>query len=417
MHSSGSGNPTLISDRASPRAEADPTFAVQFTHRFRTSRDVLDPANDTLVDALEPTVGHTARVAAFIDDGVARARPRLADDLRGYAAAHASQISLVEPVTVVPGGERAKMNPGVVEDVLARLNDAELCRRSYVLAIGGGAVLDVVGFAAAVAHRGLRLVRVPTTTLAQDDSGVGVKNGVNRYGKKNYLGVFAPPWAVLNDETFLLTLSDRDWRSGYSEAVKVAVMKDASFFETIARLAPRIAHRDLNAAAPVIRRSAELHLRHITEGGDPFELTAARPLDFGHWSAHRLEQMTGFELRHGEAVAIGVALDVLYSARAGHLAEADAQRVIICLHELGFALHHPALDDRESLLHGLDEFREHLGGPLTISMLHAIGSGFDVDKIDRAIMLAALDDLRQTGTASAGASRVSLNGHLREHLP
>jgi 3-dehydroquinate synthase len=322
-------------------------------------------------------------------------------------------MTLVRCAIVLPGGERAKSDWRVVERILDHLNEGQLCRRSYVLVVGGGAVLDTVGFAAAVAHRGLRLIRVPTTTLAQDDSGVGMKNGVNRFGKKNYLGTFAPPWAVINDETFLKTLSDRDWRSGFSEAVKVALMKDAAFFEQIHKAAPRIARREPGAATPVIRRSAELHRRHITEGGDPFELTAARPLDFGHWSAHRLEQMSEFELRHGEAVAIGVALDVRYAARAGYLDESEAQRVIDCLHTLGFRLHHPAMKQPDEVLGGLDEFREHLGGPFTISMPGGIGAGFDVHEIDRLMMREAMDDL----VTLAGAERSAAHDPSRCGTP
>src|SRR5947199_194600 len=140
------------------------------------------------------------------------------------------------------------------------------------------------------------LVRLPTTTLGQADSGVGVKNGVNLFQKKNWLGAFAVPWAVINDAGLLATLSDRDFRCGFSEAVKVSMLQDAGQFTTLCELAPRIARRDLSAALPAIRASAELHLRHITRGGDPFEMNEARPLDFGHWSAHKLEALTNFEL-------------------------------------------------------------------------------------------------------------------------
>ena len=138
--------------------------------------------------------------------------------------------------------------------------------------LGGGAVLDAVGFAAAAAHRGVRLVRVPTTTLAQADSGVGVKNGINAFGKKNFLGTFSPPWAVINDEAFLQTLSDRDWRCGIAEAVKVALLKSERFFDQIGEAVPRLRMRDEQALIPIVRRSAWLHLHHITDGGDPFEL-------------------------------------------------------------------------------------------------------------------------------------------------
>jgi len=261
-----------------------------------------------------------------------------------------------------------------------------------VLAIGGGAVLDVVGFAAATAHRGVRLVRMPTTTLAQADAGIGVKNGVNAFGTKNFLGSFAVPLAVINDEAFLSTLSDRDWRCGLSEAVKVALIKDQRFFELIEASVPRLARREDAAMRPIVRRSAALHLQHIVTGGDPFELQGARPLDFGHWSAHKLEQMTDFRLRHGEAVAIGVALDVVYSAMTGRLAETEAQRVIEVLERLGFVLYDAAMED-PALLDGLEEFREHLGGRLTITLLEGIGRPVDVHEIDRDRLAGAIGQL------------------------
>ena len=179
-----------------------------------------------------------------------------------------------------------------MEWILAAIDERAVDRHSYVLALGGGALLDVAGYAAAVAHRGVRVIRLPTTVLAQNDAGVGVKNGLNAYGKKNFLGTFAPPWAVIDDELFLTTLSARDWRAGTSEAVKVALLRDAAFFAELERLAPAVAERDLGAMRALIRRCAELHLAHIAGGGDPFEMGCARPLDFGHWSAHKLERLS-----------------------------------------------------------------------------------------------------------------------------
>jgi len=298
--------------------QLDARFRLPFVHRLRFTRGAFDVGNDAIVSLLEPsTPGEEARVLAILDEGVAEAWPSLDAAIGAWAGREA--VALAGPTLVAPGGERVKNEPEHLERMLDAIHGAKLCRRSYVMAIGGGAVLDAAGYASAIAHRGVRLVRLPTTTLAQDDSGVGVKNGVNRYGKKNYLGTFAVPWAVVCDEAFLETLSDRDWRCGMAEAVKVGLVKDASLFEQVEREAERLAERDADAARPIIQRSAELHLRHITEGGDPFELTAARPLDFGHWAAHRLEHLSGYRVRHGEAVAIGVALDSEYSRLAGWL--------------------------------------------------------------------------------------------------
>jgi 3-dehydroquinate synthase len=295
--------------------------------------------------------------------------------------------------------------------MLKVFNAANLDRRSYVVVIGGGAVLDAVGFAAAIAHRGLRLVRLPTTTLAQADSGLGVKNGVNLFAKKNWLGAFAVPWAVINDAALLSTHGQRDFIGGFSEAVKVALLKEPALFDLVCQNAPRIRARHLSVALPVIRRSAELHLAHITQGGDPFEMLEARPLDFGHWSAHKLEAMSGFELRHGEAVAIGVAIDAVYSSLIGDFPAADAQRVLRCLTDLGFSLHAAGLHDTQVLFAGMEEFRQHLGGRLTLTMLRAIGRPHEVHDVDGEVMRAAIGvvaacgrQARLCGSASYGHS-------------
>ena len=301
----------------------------------------------------------------------AKAQP----DLRGGSGRSPRPVptgSCAGNVQVVPGGEGVKNDIHILERMLKVFHAAELDRRSYVVVIGGGAVLDAVGFAAAIAHRGIRLVRLPTTTLAQADSGVGVKNGVNLFGKKNWLGTFAVPWAVINDTALLATLPDRDFVCGFSEAVKVSLLKDPAMFERALPEGLAIHQRDLPAALPVIRASAEMHRDHITLGGDPFESLEARPLDFGHWSAHKLEAMTDFRLRHGEAVAIGVAIDTIYRrSRSGCPARTPTGSSLPRRPRL--ALDHPVLRDTENLFQGLEEFRQHLGGRLTLTMLRGVG--------------------------------------------
>jgi 3-dehydroquinate synthase len=305
-------------------------------------------------------------------------------------AAHAGRIAMPGNIQVVPGGEQVKNDIHLLERMLKCIHAADLDRRSYIVAIGGGAMLDAVGFAAAISHRGIRLVRLPTTTLAQGDSGVGVKNSVNLFRKKNWIGTFAVPWGVVNDETLLETLPLREFRCGFSEAVKVSLLKDAAEFRRIHRLADAIGRRDMTAAGPVIRRSAELHLQHITQGGDPFEALEARPLDFGHWSAHKLETLSKFELRHGEAVAIGVAIDCIYSSLVHGLAREEALRVLDCLWRLGLPLSHPVLRNPDPLFAGLEEFRQHLGGRLTLTMLPRVGEKLDVHEVDEDRMRSAI---------------------------
>lgn len=372
----------------------DIPFSVPFVHRLRFTRNLLDGEQDVLLDVLEPSGPQPARVQLWLDEHMANARPdlarRLCDLLDGCP-----RLKRTGDVQIVPGGEAIKNDIHLLERMLKTFEQADLDRRSYVIVIGGGAVLDAVGFAAAIAHRGLRLVRLPTTTLSQGDSGVGVKNSVNLFGKKNWIGTFAVPWAVINDAALLETLPDRDFICGFSESVKVSLLKDRGLFERLCRDASRIKQRDAEATLPIIQQSAEWHFRHITRGGDPFENEMARPLDYGHWSAHKLEILTRFTLRHGEAVAIGVAIDSIYSSLVHGFPREDAERVLHCLADMGFSLGHPALDEqREALFKGLEEFRQHLGGELTVTMLHAVGQPLDAHAIDRRAMETAMDTVQ-----------------------
>jgi 3-dehydroquinate synthase len=381
-------------------------FTVAFRYRVHFTRDVFARSNALFSSVVEQTIpGQPARVLFIVDDGVSRAHPGLRRAIEEYCESFSARISLAAPVLTVPGGEGLKNDPKAMPRMLQAIHDAALCRHSYVAAIGGGAVLDVAGYAAATVHRGVRLIRLPTTVLSQDDSGVGVKNGVNAYGQKNYLGTFAVPFAVINDFTFLTSLSDRDWRGGVSEAVKAALIKDRAFFEFLEQHAAALTSRDMPAMEATIRRSAELHLRHIATGGDPFEMGSSRPLDFGHWAAHKLEALSNHCLRHGQAVSIGLALDTTYSHLAGWLPEADWRRIIALLQALELPIFATELtghldDDEhaESILRGLDEFREHLGGRLTIMLLRGIGEPFDAHEMRRDLVarsIAVLETLQE----------------------
>lgn len=388
---------------------------VSFRYPVHFTTGLFTAVNPLLRDLTARADG-LARVLVVVDSGVERAHPDLSDAIRGYVAAHHGSMELAGPVLILPGGEQVKNDAAHVERLLGAIHAAALCRHSYLVAVGGGAVLDVAGFAAATAHRGVRLIRVPTTVLAQDDSAVGVKNGINAFGQKNYLGTFAPPFAVVNDFAFLTTLSDRDWRGGLSEAVKVALIRDAAFFDFLETHAAGLVARDRAVMEQVIRRSAALHLKHIATSGDPFELGSSRPLDFGHWAAHKLEQLTDHRMRHGEAVGIGIALDSTYSHLAGYLPEAQWRRIMDLISALGLAVYAPALadrintpDDPRSVLRGLSEFQEHLGGRLTIMMLEGIGRPFDVHQIRTDLMLQSIETLKtieaaRTGTTAQKAS-------------
>jgi len=387
---------------------ADVPFAVPFVHRLRFTRDLLGQDEQVLLDLLEPSGETPPRLQFWLDESIAQAQPDFRHRLRAFAQRHSDRVTLAGAIQVVPGGEAVKNDIHILERMLKCIHAANLDRRSYMVVIGGGAVLDAVGFAAAIAHRGIRLIRLPTTTLAQADSGVGVKNSVNLFAKKNWLGTFAVPWGIVNDLGLLSTLPDRDFVCGFSEAVKVTLLKSPAEFDRVCQSATRIRQRDVAAFDPVIRVSAELHRAHITQGGDPFELLEARPLDYGHWSAHRLEVLSEFQLRHGEAVAIGVAIDTIYSARKFGFPQHRVNQVLQCLTDLGLDLQHAALCDPQPLFAGLEEFRQHLGGRLTLTMLHDVGRPFEVHEVDYTEMAASIADLLRYARAHTRKPRPAL---------
>ncbi len=371
------------------------SFSVPFTYAVHFTENLFGGQNPLLREFLgqpSPT-GQPKKLLFVIDSGVLDNHPTLPADIAQYVASIPTATLATAPISV-PGGERAKNDPALVDQLIEAVDTYGIDRHSYIIAIGGGAVLDLVGYAAAISHRGVRHIRIPTTVLSQNDSGVGVKNGVNFRGKKNFIGTFAPPVAVFNDINFLKTLNDRDWRAGIAEAVKVALIKDLAFFAWIEANALSLAHRDTDAMSELIYRCADFHMKHIS-GGDPFELGSARPLDFGHWAAHKLEYLTHFSVRHGEAVAIGIALDTVYSQLAGRISATDADRVLHVFQQLGFDLFHSALaeNDSENLRRGLTEFQEHLGGQLTITLLDALGTGIEVHEMDFGLIQQAVERL------------------------
>lgn len=374
---------------------------LEYTHRILFTREVFAPGNAMIRDLLlldQPQ--KVPRVLIFADDQVMASNPRLAKDIRHYARAHAEVIDLAGDVVVIPGGEPCKNDFSLVQQCWQAINDAGLDRHSYVFVIGGGAALDLVCFAASTAHRGIRHVRFPTTTLSQGDGGVGVKNGVNFFGKKNWVGSFAVPFAVVNDFSFLESLTERGRRNGIIEAIKVALIRDRAFFEEIEQFADSLARLEQTALERVVQRSAELHVEHIATGGDPFELGSARPLDFGHWAAHKLEQITHFHVTHGEAVAVGMAVDLIYSVKQGILDAATGERVLQLIERIGFETYHPDLlaegkTGEPVILEGLEEFREHLGGELTVTLVPKIGHKLEVHEMNRQHILEAVDILSE----------------------
>ncbi|GIV33133.1 MAG: 3-dehydroquinate synthase [Chitinophagales bacterium] len=377
------------------------SFSVQFNYSVHFTERVFNPRNEVLVRTLQAS-GCTehSKVIFFIDDGVVRHHRDIPEQIAAYMRKYHEAFQATCSPIILPGGETCKNDPLLLEMILSAINHHGIDRHSYVIAVGGGALLDLVGYAAAIAHRGIRHIRIPTTVLSQNDSGIGVKNGINAFGKKNFLGTFAPPAGVINDCQFLTTLDNRDWRAGIAEAIKVALIKDAAFFRFIQTSTLALVARDLQVMQQLIYRCAALHLQHIANG-DPFETGSSRPLDFGHWASHKLEWLTNYSIRHGEAVAIGICLDATYSYLAGLLSRSDLDDIIHLIAQLGFQLYLPELtsylnnpDHPRSILSGLKEFREHLGGRLTVMLLNAIGQGVEVHEMDPPRIKEAISLLR-----------------------
>lgn len=376
------------------------SFAVTYDYSVYFADGVFTPDNPLLRDVLSRAGEGPHRLMIVLDSGVAEHHPRLGDQIQAYCEHHADAIALSGEPLIVKGGEVCKLAPLEVQQFYDKVAEEAICRHSFVLVIGGGAVLDAMGFAAATAHRGVKLIRMPSTVLAQNDAGVGVKNAINHGQRKNFVGTFAPPYAVINDVQLLSTLDPRDQRAGISEAVKVALVKDAEFFQYLYRSRHALGQFQPIAMQHMIQRCAELHLAHIANNGDPFEQGSARPLDFGHWAAHKLEELTHAAVRHGEAVAIGVMLDSLYSWRLGQLSDNDIAAIYATLTDMGFAVYHYEMAAMD-VAGALEEFRAHLGGELCITLLDDIGVGREYATIDTDLMQACVDDLARLHAGEA----------------
>lgn len=376
------------------------SFSIQYHYRLFFTENLFDSKNDLfreLVHSYKP--GESVKVYFVVDEGVLHLHPGLLEAVESYCRFNKNVLRYTGYLAV-EGGEASKNNINYVNEVLQAINENAICRHSFVVAIGGGAVIDMAGYAAAIAHRGVKLIRIPTTVLSQNDAAVGVKNGINYFGKKNFIGTFSPPYAIINDSSFLTTLEQRDWISGIAEAIKVALIKDRAFYHYLEEVAQALRERDMDTMNQVIYRCAKIHMEHIANGGDPFESGSSRPLDFGHWAAHKLEQMSGYQLRHGEAVAKGIALDVTYAHLMGLIPRKVMNDIIVLMVNIGFDLLIPyeAEGDLDTLLGGIQEFREHLGGELTITLITGLGKKYDVHEIDSETMKQAVHVLNDTCT-------------------
>lgn len=391
-----------------PSLRHDQTFAVRYSFPILFTRHLFSLKNTTLLQALPaPAKGEPPpRILVALERDLAAPSgpfPNLPAQITAWFTppSRRRRCTLAAPPLLLPGCEACKQDAStLVLPLLEALRDAAICRHSVCIAIGGGAFLDAAGLAAALFHRGVRLIRVPTTALSQGDSGVGVKNAINWHGSKNLLGTFAPPWAVINDSAFLEKLPLPAKLDGVAEAVKVSAIRSATLFRQIERAAPSLATGKSSVLLPVIRDSALLHARHIATSGDPFEMGTARPLDYGHWIAHKLETLSNHRLTHGHAVSIGIATDALYASAIGLLPEPDALRIVTLLRTCGLPVTAPELLLSSSnparpaktpsdllILQGLEEFRSHLGGRLTLTVPSPrLGHSADIHEISPTLL-------------------------------
>lgn len=383
----------------------DQKLTVPFEFPVIFTNDIFAESNTLLLDTINRPAGDAPhRAMVFVEETVLRHHPGLSEKMTAWFLSHSREIKLAALPQILSGGEEIKNDFALIKTLATRMLAAHLSRHAYVVIVGGGALLDAVGFAASLVHRGLRQVRIPTTVLSQNDGGVGVKNGINFAGQKNALGVFAPPWAVINDFDFLKSLDKRQWLDGVAEAFKVSIIRDKAFFDFLVSNAVKLRECDPAVMQRLIFRCAELHLEHIRTNGDPFEFGHARPLDFGHWSAHKLETLSGFKISHGEAVAVGVLLDSLYAVKKGWLQRAEFDAIHAAFREAGLPLWLDALETKKEdgsfkVFDGIAEFQEHLGGKLCVTYPQGIGARHEVHEIELPVMAAAITELKKLSSA------------------
>lgn len=295
----------------------------------------------------------------------------------------------------LPAGEATKSWPHFTRTVEWLLSE-QVERRDVVVALGGGVIGDLVGFAAAVLRRGVRFVQIPTSLLAQVDSSVGGKTGINTPHGKNLVGAFHQPSLVLADTDALGTLTQRDFLAGYGEVIKYGLLGDANFFEWLEKNAPKMAAGDVEARIYAVKRSvemkAEIVLRDETEQGD------RALLNLGHTFCHAFEAATGYSdrLLHGEGVAIGCALAFELSSRLGLCPQEDPSRLRQHLREMGTKVDLSDipgdLPDADKLLDLMGQDKKVIDGQLRFILARGIGKAFVTSDVPRDMVRTLLQE-------------------------
>lgn len=297
------------------------------------------------------------------------------------------QVDLEVVVAEVPDGERSKSL-----NWLKRLYDLmireRLDRSSAVIALGGGVVGDLAGFAAATYLQGIGLIQVPTTLLAQVDSSIGGKVGVNHLKGKNLIGVFYHPKLVLIDPTFLLTLPPRDLRAGLGEVIKYGAVADEEFFGFLERNLSQILNSDLETLCQTLSRACRIKVAFVEQ--DSKDVGMQTILHYGHTVGHALESLTRYQVyRHGEAVAIGMAVEAEVAVELGICSNGDALRQIELLKSAGLPIHIKGLNV-ESILSRLKFDKKALDGKLMFVLTPKVGEAMVTDGVPQKVIRKVL---------------------------
>lgn len=380
------------------------SFQVNFKYNIVFTTDIFNTNNTSLIKILNTYNKNIKKIIIFIDKNIYNINKSIISQIDHYIKKNGKYINLIYKPILITGGEKIKSHYTLVKYAYKIIDKYKICRQSYIISIGGGTLQDLIGFVASTAHRGIRLIRIPTTTLSQDDSGVGVKNGINFNNKKNFIGCFGTPYAVINDYNFLMSLKKENFIEGFSEAIKVALIKNKKLFFLIKNNTTNILNRNRNVTEQIIYECAKIHANHISKKGDPFEVKSSRPLDFGHWSAHKIESLSKYKISHGKSVSIGIALDCTYSYILNILKKEDWKNIIRTLIKLTLPIYTKELSIKEnekySIFNGLEEFREHLGGKLTITLITGIGKKIETHHINKHIYEKAIKLLKKINLLS-----------------
>ncbi|NLF32138.1 MAG: 3-dehydroquinate synthase [Planctomycetes bacterium] len=369
--------------------------------------DLFDPASGLLPSVFaDPGPDGRFHVGVCLDEGLVNAQPDLPNRIAAYFAAHEGRIKLAGEPAIVPGGEARKGDWEAMLDAVWHFGTPRFGRQDYAMIIGGGAMLDLVGFALSIVYRGGRQVRVPTTVLAQCDAGVEVRTFVNEAGRKDFASTLAPPFAVINDRAMLRSLGRREWIAGTAEAFKIALCADRELFDFLCGSAAAIGDRDEDVMDWIIQRSAVLHLERIRSEGMAFGTGREQPVDLGHWVGHRLEAMSRYWLPHGQAIAVGIAVDGACARRLHLISDEELDRILDGLTRAGLPIYHKHLDERTAhgqlkLLASLEDMRHRFGPHVTVLLPDRIGHAVPVRAPDRSTLAHAVAELAERAGDSA----------------